>query len=549
MAAALARRSREPGYGFLDRISANPGAGRALYSASVLFFFAVVLVPSVAGIFLKLGLASEALADPALASRAGNALAASFAIALSIALLDLLAGVPMAWLITKRRSKLASVVDTLADVPFVVPTVALGYSMLLFWSGSSGISSLFSGESLVEPGWVLVSLLHFAFSYPVVVRLMVGEFQRYNETYEVAARTLGASPFTAVRTVTFPILKPAFVAAFLLAFARSLSETGATVMVAGTFENGPVFIKNAKDSGLEGPMVVVSLALIAASVSIFAAISVLGTRLGLPFSKVWPEFEKKASRRGGLRDVAALAVFATFVIVPSLFVALPSAAAVLDGTAAKAIAGEGVWGGYWGSIALSYLVGLLATAINVAVGFPAAMMIARKRLGRSRTALMDALVNVPIIIPSIALGVSLGYFWKAAVSLPEFWTLVLVHVSITYTYFVRTISAAIEGVSQEVEETARTLGACPFTVFRRITLPLIKYSVFSGCVMVFTRSVDETGATIAVADRLKTAPVLLVSWVKNPQLYAQSTVALGVGFLVLTSFAALLSLRLVLWRR
>ena len=60
-------------------------------------------------------------------------------------------------------------------------------------------------------------LLHFAFSFPVIVRVMVGEFLNYRETYEVAARTLGASAFTAVRTVTMPILRPGILAAFLLA--------------------------------------------------------------------------------------------------------------------------------------------------------------------------------------------------------------------------------------------------------------------------------------------------------------------------------------------
>jgi thiamine transport system permease protein len=548
--ASLADRnaSRAQGYGFLDRLSANPGASKALYSASVLFFFAIVLLPSIAGILLKLGLVPETLENPYLVSRAGDALRASFLLAFSVSLLDLLAGVPFAWLITKRRSKLVSIIDTLADIPFIIPTVALGYSALLFWSGPQGISSLFA-KSLVEPGWVLVLLLHFAFSYPVVVRLLVGEFQRYSETYEVAARTLGASSFTAVRTVTFPILKPAFIAAFLLAFARSLSETGATIMVAGAFENGPVFIKNAKDAGLEGPLVLVSLVLIFASAAIFFTISVLGTKLRLPFGRVWPKFERKVSGYGRWRDLAALVVFAFFIIIPSLFVALPSAEAALDGTMGRALAGEGVWGEYWSSIALSYVVGFLATAVNVIVGFPAAIMIARRKLGTRRTAIMDALVNIPIIVPSVALGVSLGYFWRAAGAFPEFWVLVLVHVSITYTYFVRTVAAAIEGISCEIEETARTLGASPFTVFRRITLPLIKYSVFSGAVMVFTRSVDETGATFAVVTNLKTAPVLLVSWVRNPQLYSQSTVALGVGFLILTSFAILLSLRLVLWRR
>ena len=101
----------------------------------------------------------------------------------------------------------------------------------------------------------------------------------YKMEYERASRTLGAPPLTASRTVTFPIIKPSLIAAFSLAFARSLSETGATFIVAGAFVNGPVFLQtlsNQFKEGLipqatyEGATVFTSLILIAVSLTIFA---------------------------------------------------------------------------------------------------------------------------------------------------------------------------------------------------------------------------------------------------------------------------------------
>ena len=157
--------------------------------------------------------------------------------------LDLIAGVPLAWFITRGKSRWLNVLDTLADIPFVVPTAALGYSLLLFWSSSGGQYQHYFGSSLVSPGWLLVMLLQFTFSLPVVVRVMVGALLDYKMEYERASRTLGAPPLTASRTVTFPIIKPSLIAAFSLAFARSLSETGATFIVAGAFLNGPVFLQ------------------------------------------------------------------------------------------------------------------------------------------------------------------------------------------------------------------------------------------------------------------------------------------------------------------
>ena len=544
------RRLAEDTMARLDTLSANPAMRRGVYIGALLFFIILILIPPIIGILLKWDLIGETLRDSTLVARAQNAILASFAIAFFVSFLDLLAGLPLAWLIVRRRGRWVSIIDTLADIPFIVPTVTLGYSVLTFWSEPIGISGLLRVEHLFSPGPALIVLLHFAFSYPVIVRLMVGEFQGYNPVYETAARTLGAPTFTAFRTVTMPILKPALVSAFLLAFSRSLSETGATVIVAGTFENGPVFIRNARQAGQEGPMVLVSSVLIGVSVAIFAVISLLGPRLRFPVKKVWTGFEWRLSRVDAAiaKDTLTLIVFGLLVAVPSLFVAFPSLTGLFDGTLQTALTGSGVWAPFWSSLATSYVVGLLATFINILIGFPMAVIIARRKLGTRLTAIMDGLVAVPVIIPSVALGVSLSIFWSAFGNLPEFWVLVLAHTTITYTYFARPMAAAIQGVPEELEEVGRTLGSRPFGTFRKIVLPLTKYSIFSSAVMVLTRSVAETGATIAVVKQLQTAPVLLVDWIGNREIYGASTVGLGILFLILVASVSLLAIRLTLRR-
>ena len=534
----------------LDKLSSEPWVKRAVYASAILFLLAFILLPPVLGITFKLGLIGQVLQEPELMARAKSAILWSFAIAFAVASIDLLAGLPLAWFIARGNSRSVSVVDTLVDIPFIIPTVALGFSTLLFWSGSSGISGLF-GTQVLSPGIFLVLLLHFAFSFPVIVRVMVGALLSYDTIYETAAQTLGAKMFTIARTVTLPILRPALVAAFLLAFARSLSETGATIMVAGAFENGPVFIQNAKDAGLEGPMVLVSLTLIIASISVFALIRIAGNRLRLPLRRAWPRIEGELSSRGSvrIRDYMTLVIFGLFVLLPSLFITLPAVEALADGTLMRALKGEGIWSNFWRSMMLSYGIGVIATLVNIIMGMPVAILIARKKMGKTGTTLLEAVVNVPIVVPSVALGVSLALFWRTLGFLPEFWIMVLSHTTITYTYFVKAMAAAVEGIPEEMEETARTLGSRPLNVFRSIVLPLTKYSVFSGAILTFTRSVDETGAASAVSRELKTAPVLLVSWVKQVVPASPSDIALGIALLVLTSFASLLALRLLIYRR
>jgi len=173
-----------------------------------------------------------------------------------------------------------------------------------------------------------------------------------------------------------------------------------------------------------------------------------------------------------------------------------------------------------------------------------ALLIARRRAGALPSTALDVLVNVPLIVPSIALGASMSFFWSNFAFVPEIALLVFAHISITYPYFVRAMASAIERISMDLEEASRILGAKPFTLFRTIILPLTKYSLFAGALLVFTRSVDETGATLVVST-LKTAPVLLVDWVKDPVKYTPANTGLGIGFLVVLSFLVLMVMRLV----
>jgi thiamine transport system permease protein len=538
------------------KLSSKKSVKYTVYLTAVILFLAFILLPPILGIFLKWNTIQSILDKPSRVSEALLAIQNSFTVAILVSAIDLATGVPMAWLIARRKGRWINILDTLADIPFVVPTAVLGYSLLLFWSEPQGVSALFGG-SLISPGWLLVVLLHFAFSFPVVVRVIVGALLDYKREFENAARTLGAPPLTASRTVTFPIIKPTLIAAFILAFARSLSETGATFIVAGLFENGPVFIQNMKNyyaAGIvsqaeyEGATVFASFILIVVAIGIFFTIQALGPKLKLPLRRIYPTFERKLSykKAASSRDGVTLVIFLAIVLVPSLFVALPAFAALFDNTIRESLSGTGIWAEYWQSLIVSYGLAAIVTVLNVLLGLPMAIAIARKKLGKLTATILDLLVTIPLIVPSIALGVSLAIFWKSNFAfIPEMLLLILSHLAITYPYFVRSMSAAVERISFDMEEASRTLGAKPLAVFRTIILPLTKYSILSGAIMVFTRSVSETGATVAVVTTLKTAPVVLVYWVKNPAQYTQLQTGLGSGFLILFSFIILLALRLV----
>jgi len=543
----------------LDEFSSNRLMKLFLYASSLIFFFALVLLPPLIGIIENISYINTIIYEQSLLSRANSAILQSFIMAFLVSILDLVAALPLAWFIARSKSKVAHLIDTLVDIPFLMPTAALGYSILLFWSDKYGLSSLLGVKSLIPPGFFLVLLLHFVFSYPVIVRVMVGELLNYREIYEVAARTLGARPWTAVRTVTLPLLKPGIITSFLLSLARSLSETGATVMVAGSWENGPVFLFNLIEMSeaevpsilKNGMLVYVSSFLIASSIAVFFLISLLAPTIRLPIRRVFPSLEGKMSslKAVKLRDSFSLLILFLIVIIPSIFIAFPMFESILGGALGSAFSPFGPWKDYWRGMLISYGVSLLATLLNMVFGLPMAVIIARRKLGRVST-ILKAIINIPIIVPSIALGVSLRLFWGKYASIPDFWTLLSSHITITYTYFVASMAAAIESVPQELEDVASTLGARPFSVFCRIIFPLTRYSMFSGAILVFTRALAETGAAKAVAKSREfwTLPVLLVNWIKDENVPITQK-ALGAGIYMVSSFIFLLALRLFFMKR
>ncbi|MEM1515104.1 MAG: ABC transporter permease subunit [Candidatus Bathyarchaeia archaeon] len=540
----------------LSELSSNRFIKIIIYSSSLIFFFALIFFPPIIGIIENFGCIGAIMGEHSLISRANIAIIQSFIMASVVSILDLMAALPLAWFIVRSKSRAIHFIDALVDIPFLMPTAALGYSLRLFW-GNSGFSQLFGLDRLVPPGFFLVLLLHFAFSYPIIVRVMVGELLNYREVYEVAARTLGAKPWTAVRTITLPLLKHGIIVSFLLAFARSLSETGATVVVADQWENGPVFLFRLMGMAEDempreiknGMLVYVSSILIVASVAIFFLISLLAPEIKFLIRRVLPSFEGKLSSQAmvKLRDAFSLTIFLLIVIIPSLFIAFPMFEAIISGALSSAPSSS--WRDYWRSMLISYGIGSLATILNVAFGLPMAIIIARKKLGKA-SPVLRAIINIPIIVPSIALGFSLRLFWEKYASIHDFWALLLSHTTITYTYFIASMAAAIESIPQELEDVASTLGAKPFTVFRNIMLPLTKYSVFSGAILVFTRALSETGAAKAVAKTREswTLPILLVNWLNDASI-SEAQRALGAGLYMISSFVILITLRLVMRRK
>ena len=101
---------------------------------------------------------------------------------------------------------------------------------------------------------------------------------------------------------------------------------------------------------------------------------------------------------------------------------------------------------------------------------------------------------------------------------------------------------ALEEVDPTYEETARTLGARPMMVFKKVMFPSIKFSILAGAIMAFTRSLGETGATLAVVKDANTVPVYIVGLVKSGSYYPAALACIA---LIAISFMTMMIMRYI----
>lgn len=179
----------------------------------------------------------------------------SFRVATLATILSLAVGLWLAHLLANRNFRGKEFLDAVIMLPLVLPPTVLGYYLLVALGRDSAPGRLYEwlfGVPLVFT-WqaaVLASTLH---AVPLLVKSSRAAFQSVDRSFERAARTFGASEWRLFWRVTLPLARRSIVAAAVLAFARSLGDFGATLMIAGDIpgrtQTASVAIYDAVESG------------------------------------------------------------------------------------------------------------------------------------------------------------------------------------------------------------------------------------------------------------------------------------------------------------
>ncbi|MGB8510464.1 MAG: molybdate ABC transporter permease subunit, partial [Pyrinomonadaceae bacterium] len=159
----------------------------------------------------------------------------SLRVALASTVIVVGGGVALAWLLARKRFFGREALDALVTLPLVLPPTVLGYYLLVLLGRSGPPGRLYfyiTGHQLVFT-WQAAVIAAAVGALPLVVKTSRAAIAGVDGSFEDAARTLGHNEWQVFRHVTLPLAGRGIAAASILAFARSLGDFGATLMVAG----------------------------------------------------------------------------------------------------------------------------------------------------------------------------------------------------------------------------------------------------------------------------------------------------------------------------
>ncbi|MDH6181595.1 molybdate transport system permease protein [Microbacteriaceae bacterium SG_E_30_P1] len=209
------------------------------------------------------------------------------------------------------------------------------------------------------------------------------------------------------------------------------------------------------------------------------------------------------------------------------------------------------------ALALSLGTGLMSTAIALVLGIPLALVLARSATWPAvPRRLLRALVTVPLVLPPVVGGVALLlllgrrglagewlYAWFGITVPFTTAAVVIAQVFVAMPFLVLAVEGALRASDRRFEVVAATLGASRWTVFRRVTLPLVAPGVSAGALLCFTRALGEFGATITFAGSFPgVTQTLPIATYLQLQTDPDAAIALSL-VLMAVSVAVLVSLR------
>ena len=459
----------------------------------------------------------------------------SLRIALATTTLAMLIALPLAWIANQFDFAGKAAFSALVLVPMVLPPFvgAIGFQQIL---GAYGLlNSLFGIAPLDWLGngsFFGVVLLQSLSLYPILYLNAAAALANIDPAMDEAAANLGCPRFRRFFRVTLPLMAPGLFAGGTIVFIWSFTELG-TPLIMNYTRCTPVQIFDAlKDINSSPFPYALVLVMLLASSSLYALGRILfGRRAFAMQSKAaTPAAPRRLSPARSLLAALPFALVCFLALLPHFGVLLTAFASPGSwfGSVLPASFTTGNFAAALGhdmtvsSIRNSLSFSSLAVLFDLAAGLAIAFVVVRSRI--PVRGLLDTLAMVPLAVPGLVMA--FGFIsvssalsnWPAMADSSLWLRVVDVRVNPTLflvvayavrrlPYMVRSAVAGLQQTSVSFEEAAGTLGAPPFTVLRRITLPLIAANLVAGALLTFSFSMLEVSDSLMLAQQAAYMPI------------------------------------------
>ena len=446
-------------------------------------------------------------------------------LAVGVALVTLIWGVGLAWLVVRYEFPGRRLWTWLLAAPLGIPTYIMAYvytELFAYWGPLRPLVQHLLGPEVQLPALydsfpaaVLVLSLD---TYPYVYLLSRAGFMRTNLAYEEAARLSGAGRWRSWLRVVLPMQRPAIAAGLFLVCLYVMADFGAVSILRYSTFTRAVYVQMTGRYDLMGA----------------AAISLLLVLLSLAFLVAERHFRRRSRfyqtttgyRPGGRSGLAGWRAVSAWGSCAALFgLAFGIPVAYLCGESANQIIQGALDTAFWGYARNSFLGAAAAATATVACALPLAY-VAVRRPGRGHSLMLHAAYAGYVLPgPIVALGL---IFCTAHLMAPVYGTVAVVVLAYMVRFFPQCLQAgeaALHQVAPALEEAGRSAGAPLWRVAWRVTLPLIRPGLITGWVLVFVNAMKELPATLLLRPvGFDTLPVRI--WIEtSEEFYAQAAPA------------------------
>ncbi|MBI4126005.1 MAG: iron ABC transporter permease [Deltaproteobacteria bacterium] len=467
----------------------------------------------------------------------------------TVALAGTLIGFLLAYAVERSRIRGAAFFDTLCTIPVVAPPFLVAMAaIMLFGRNGIVVKHVLGGKELfsVYGFWGLFITETLAY-FPTALLVLKGTMRAMHFTYQDAARSLGATRWQTFVRVTLPLAIPGITSSLLLIFIESLADFGNPLILSGSYQvlSVQAYLQMTAIYDIPGSAAL-SIMLLAPSLLVFVIHKYVVSRKVVTTITGKSGASRASSGLGSsiLGYGVCTAISASVILFYGMI--LVGAVTKLWGVDASFVFSnfaKGMQMG-WQYVLRSVAIALASAPITGMLGMMIAYLVIRTKIpGRS---LLEFSSLLAFAVPGTIIGI--GYIlafkephWFLPVTLQGTgWIILALFIFRNMPVGLQSATSGLAQIDKTLEEAARSLGASPTLVFRRIVLPLLMPAFISGAIYSFVRAMTQISAVIfVVSGKWNLLTVFLLGLVENGELSIAAAVGVVLVLIVLLALGIL----------